>query len=58
MIIGHSKLIELLLIYVYDKCLLKEFEMKKIEKELISIWDYHESDIMEKLDDIIGGGVY
>lgn len=58
MVIGHSKLIELLLIYVYDKSLLKEHEIKKIRKELTSIWDYHDSDIMERLNDIISGDIY
>ena len=38
-------------------------DMCKREKELtldfqLSIWDYHESDIMEKLDDIINGKLY
>lgn len=53
MITGNSKLIELLLLYIYDKRILKDGEIKKIRNELISIWDYHEDDIMEVLDSII-----
>lgn len=53
MIMGHSKLIELLLLYAYDEAILTTAEIKKIEKELESIWDYHERDILEVLDDLI-----
>ena len=50
---GNSKLIELLLLYVYDKSILTSAEMKRISKDLESIWNYHERDIHEVLDDII-----
>ena len=53
MIMGNSKLIELLLLYVYDKSILTSAEMKRISKDLESIWNYHERDIHEVLDDII-----
>lgn len=52
MVMGHSKLIELLL-YAYDKSILTTSEIKKISQELESIWDYHEKDILEVLDDLI-----
>ncbi|MCM1537951.1 MAG: DGQHR domain-containing protein [bacterium] len=47
MIMGNSKLIELIFLYSYDSSILTEAEKKKIVKELESKWDYHESDIME-----------
>ena len=47
MIMGNSKLIELLFLYSFDSSILTESEKKKIAKELESKWDYHESDIME-----------
>lgn len=47
MIMGNSKLIELIFLYSYDSSILTESEKKKIVKELESKWDYHESDIME-----------
>ena len=53
MIMGNQKLIELLLLYIIDKSLLTNSEIKKIEKDLESIWDYHEKDILEVLDEKI-----
>ena len=53
MVMGHSKLIELLLLYAYDKSILTTSEIKKISQELESIWDYHEKDILEVLDGLI-----
>lgn len=53
MVMGHSKLIELLLLYAYDKSILATSEIKKISQELESIWDYHEKDILEVLDGLI-----
>lgn len=53
MVMGNSKLIELLLLYAYDKSILTISEIKKISQELESIWDYHEKDILEVLDDLI-----
>lgn len=53
MVMGNSKLIELLLLYAYDKSIITTSEIKKIAKELESIWDYHERDILEVLDDLI-----
>lgn len=47
MIMGNSKLIELIFLYSYDNSFLTESEKKKIVKELESKWDYHESDIIE-----------
>lgn len=47
MIMGNSKLVELIFLYSYDSSILTEAEKKKIVKELESKWDYHESDIME-----------
>lgn len=53
MVMGNSKLIELLLLYAYDKSLLTIAEIKKISQELESIWDYHEKDILEVLNEMI-----
>lgn len=53
MVMGNSKLIELLLLYAYDKSVLTTSEIKKIAQELESIWDYHERDILEVLDNLI-----
>ena len=47
MIMGNSKLIELILLYSYDKSILTLAEQKKISKELESKRDYHEDDLME-----------
>ena len=55
---GNQKLIELLLLYIIDKSLLTNSEIKKIEKDLESIWDYHEKDILEVLDEKILPGNY
>lgn len=54
MIMGHSKLVELLLIYVFDPKLLSEAEKKKVINGLRSVWDMHESEnVLEMLNDII-----
>lgn len=53
MIMGHQKLIELIILYAYNKKYLSQNEIIKISKELVSIWDYHESDILVKLDCLI-----
>ena len=50
---GHQKLIELIILYAYNKKYLSQNEIIKISKELVSIWDYHESDILVKLDCLI-----
>ena len=53
MVMGNATLIELLLIYAYDKSFLSESEIKRISRELESIWDYHTGDIFEVLDGYI-----
>lgn len=55
MIMGNSKLIELIILYSYDKGLLTVKELAKIEQDLTSIWDYKEEDIMEILDELVSG---
>lgn len=55
MIMGNSKLVELIFLYIYDKNILTASEINKIRVGLVSAWDYHEDDIMERLDDIING---
>lgn len=47
MIMGNSKLIEIILLYSYDKCFITEAEKQKMIRELESKWDYHEDDILE-----------
>lgn len=54
MIMGNSKLVELLLIYVSDPELLSEAEKTKIIDGLQSVWDMQESEnVVEMLDEII-----
>lgn len=54
MIMGHSKLVELLLIYIFDPQLLSKAEMAKVISDLQSVWDMQESEnICEILDEII-----
>lgn len=55
MIMGNSKLIELIFLYSYDNSFLTESEKKKIVKELESKWDYHESDIIEIFEQRLWG---
>lgn len=57
MIMGNSKLVELIFLYIYDKNLLTVNEVKKIRESLVSAWDYHEHDLMERFDDIIAEDV-
>lgn len=57
MIMGNSKLVELIFLYIYDKNLLTVSEINKIRESLVSVWDYHEHDLMERFDDIITGDV-
>lgn len=55
MIMGNAKLIELIILYSYDKVILSAKELEKIEQDLASIWDYNGEDIIEILDDLIAG---
>ena len=52
---GNAKLIELIILYSYDKVILSAKELEKLEKDLASIWDYNGEDIIEILDDLIAG---
>ena len=54
MIMGHSKLVELILLYVYDPQLLSEAEKVKVINGLRSVWDMQEGeDVIEILNEII-----
>ena len=56
MIMGHSKLVELLLVYIFEPQLLSGTEKTKIISGLQSVWDMHESEnILEILNEIIAG---
>ena len=44
MIMGNSKLVELLLVYIFDPSFLSEAEKKKMISELRSVWDMQESE--------------
>lgn len=56
MIMGHSKLVELLLAYIFEPQLLSGAEKTKIISGLQSVWDMHESEnILEILNEIIAG---
>lgn len=57
MVMGHSKLVELLLVYIFDPRLLSNSEKVKIINGLQSVWDMQKSeDIIEILDEIISEG--
>ena len=54
MIMGHSKLVELILLYVYDPQLLSEADKVKVINGLRSVWDMQEGeDVIEILNEII-----
>lgn len=54
MIMGNSKLVELLLVYIFEPSFLSEAENKKVISELRSVWDMQESeDVLEILKEII-----
>ena len=53
MVMGHQKLVELLLIYIYDENYLSKSEREKIANELISIWDYQGDNIYERLNELM-----
>lgn len=54
MVMGHSKLIELLLAYMVDPKLLTNKEIEKLINGLRSVWDLQENeDVLEILDQII-----
>lgn len=53
MIMGNSKLIELILLYSYDKMYISEAERQKILKELESKWSYYEEDLLEIFEEKI-----
>lgn len=56
MVMGHSKLVELLLLYIYDPEFLSEAEKAKVINGLQSVWDMQESEnVLEILNDIISG---
>lgn len=48
MIMGNSKLVELLLIYIIDPKILTNRETQKLVNELHSVWD------MQKNEDVLG----
>gem|GEM_PF-4340321 len=54
MIMGNSKLVELLLVYIFDPKLLSETEIKKVINGLQSVWDMQESeDVLKMFNEII-----
>lgn len=54
MIMGNSKLVELLLVYIFDPKLLSETEKKKVINGLQSVWDMQESEnVLELFNEII-----
>ncbi len=56
MVMGHSKLVELLLLYIFDPQFLSKAERAKVISELQSVWDMQESEnVLEMLNEIISG---
>ena len=54
MIMGNSKLVELLLIYIIDPQLLTNNETQKLVTGLQSVWDMQKNEnVLEILDEII-----
>lgn len=54
MIMGNSKLMELILIYVFEPKLLSDAEKTKVINGLQSVWDMQESEnVLEMLNEII-----
>lgn len=59
MVMGHTNLVELILLYIYNKSILTLAEMNKLESELKSLWDYYEKeDVLDKLEGIISNEDY
>ena len=59
MVMGNSKLIELILLYIYDRNILTEAESYKIIRELQSNWNINdENEVKERLNGIIMGEEY
>lgn len=59
MIMGNAKLIELILLYIYNPNILTDKEAKKILLDLQSIWDLQDREqVKERLDAIIRGDMY
>ncbi len=58
MITTNQKLIELLLLYAYDKTFLTNLEIKKIEADIASLWDVNRDDALELVDEIVVGEEY
>lgn len=58
MITSQQKLIERLMLYVYDKSLLTEKELGKIEADWASLWGIPRTEVFEQIDSIINGEDY
>lgn len=56
MVMGHSKLVELLLVYIFNPQFLSDTEENKIRSGLQSVWDMQEGEnVLEMLNEIIKG---
>ena len=53
MVMGHQKLVELMLLYIYDESYLSKSEKEKIANELMSIWDYHGDNVYERIHEMM-----
>ncbi len=53
MIVSHQKLIERLLLYVYDKTMVSEKDKEKIRADWISLWDTEKEKVFETIDSMI-----
>ena len=53
MIVSHQKLIERLLLYIYDKTMVSEKDKEKIRADWISLWDTKKEKVFETIDFII-----
>ena len=53
MIVSHQKLIERLLLYIYDKTMVSEKDKETIRADWISLWDTKKEKVFETIDFII-----
>jgi len=53
MIVSHQKLIERLLLYVYDKTMISEKDKERIRADWISLRDTKKDEVFETIDSVI-----
>lgn len=53
MITSHQKLIERLLLYIYDKTMVSEKDKRRIQADWVSLWDTNKEEVLKKIDSLI-----